>query len=119
VLDDSPIISHVETVSVNDFDAVSVEIEYCSVEMTGFRATSGRCSVRTTTGSQCRGVEIPDSCCASSGESNVCGAGFYAKRLLVAVYLKITCGTHPGVAWQRKKSASWTPKPIWLPDSPM
>jgi hypothetical protein len=106
VLDNSPIFSHVESVSVNDLNAVSVEVEYCSVEVTGFRAASGRCSVRTTAGSQCCGIEIPDRCCAAGGESDMCGAGFYAMRLSVAVYLLIICGTHPGVSWQRKKSAS-------------
>ncbi len=119
VFDNGPIMSHVGPVSVYDLDAVAVKVEYCGIEVTIFRATSTRGSVRTPAGSQCSGIEIPDRGRAGCGECDVCGAGFYATQLSVAVCLVIIYGTDPGVSWQRKKSESWIPRPIWLPYWPI
>lgn len=78
MLDNSPVVSHVGTIAVNDLDAVSIKVEYCSIKVAIFRATSCRCSVGSSTGSQCSGIEVPDRSRAVSGESDVRGAGFYA-----------------------------------------
>jgi hypothetical protein len=74
--------SHVGPVSVYDLDAVAVKVEYCGIEVTIFRATSTRGSVRTPAGSQCSGIEIPDRGRAGCGECDVCSAGLYARRFL-------------------------------------
>ena len=119
VLDDGPVMSHIRSISVDNLDAVAVKVDYCGIEVAIFCATSTRGPVRTTTSGQCSGIEIPDCGCARCGECNVCSAGFYAAQLSVAVCLVIIRGTDPGVSWQRKKSESFIPRPIWLPYWPM
>jgi hypothetical protein len=106
VFDNGSIVSHIGSVPVYNLNAVAVKVEYCGIEVTIFRAASTRGPVRTTTGSQCSGIEIPDRGRAGCGECNVCSAGSYATQLSVAVCLVIICGTDPGVSWQRKKSES-------------
>ena len=121
VLVDGAVFPDVRSVAVYGFDAVSVKIQDCSVEVAGFRASSGWASVGATASYQCCGIEVPDRGRAGSGEGNVCGTSFYATPAVsCGVYDgTINCGSYPGVSWQRKKSALWMPRPIWWPDSPM
>jgi hypothetical protein len=83
VLDNSSVIPEVGPIPEHDFDAVAIEVQNGSVEVTILVDAGGRCAVRPTASGQSSGVEVSDGSPAMGGEGNVRCAGFYAVALLV------------------------------------
>jgi hypothetical protein len=87
VLNHSAIVSHIGPVPEHDFDAVAIQIEHGSVEMTIVITTRGWRTIWTTSSRQGCCIEVANCCPARGGECNVCSAGFYAIVI-------VSCGVH-------------------------
>lgn len=109
--DHRPVVSEVRSAGEYNFNAIAVEVEYSSIEVALIASAACRRSIGSTSGIQSGRVEVSNGRTTCSGECDVCCAGFNAGLLLVEVYMNMDRQAHPGVSWQRKKSASRIPKP--------
>lgn len=82
MFNDGSVIPQIRSVFEHNFNAVAVEIEHSTVEVTVVLIPDGRRAIRSSSGIQSGRVEVPDNSATGSGEGDVGCPGFYTGGFL-------------------------------------